>query len=176
MSEVSSAIRRALVSLEVEFDEPNSQTFVVVLPGERKLRTTCSIVVGAHSVTVNAFVVRHPDEHTDVVHEWLLRQNAKNPGLAWGIDHLGDVYLIAQLPLSSVSVEQIDLLLGRVLDAADSAFNTLLELGFADSIRREWRWRVSRGESLANLAAFTHLFDPQADASGAAEDVLHTSD
>ncbi len=53
----------------------------------------------------------------------------------------------------------MDQLLGRVLDVADSSFNTLLELGFATSIRREWAWRVSRGESLANLQAFTHLVD-----------------
>ena len=34
------------------------------------------------------------------------------------------------------------------------SFNTLLELGFGSSIRREWAWRVKRGESLANLQAF----------------------
>ena len=159
MTDVASVIREALTSLEVEFDEPNGQTFVALLPGEHKLRTTCSIVVGVHSVTVNAFVMRHPDESADAVHRWLLTQNARHPGLAWGVDHLGDVYLIGQLPLSAVHVDEIDALLGRVLDTADSAFNTLLEIGFASSIRREWRWRVSRGESLANLSAFTHMFD-----------------
>jgi hypothetical protein len=46
-----------------------------------------------------------------------------------------------------------------VLETADGAFNTLLELGFASSIRREWAWRVDRGESLANLQAFQHLVD-----------------
>jgi hypothetical protein len=35
----------------------------------------------------------------------------------------------------------------------------ILELGFAESIRQEWAWRRSRGESTANLAAFIHL-DP----------------
>jgi hypothetical protein len=40
---------------------------------------------------------------------------------------------------------------------ADSSFNSLLELGFSNAIRREWAWRVSRGESLANLDAFQHL-------------------
>ena len=35
--------------------------------------------------------------------------------------------------------------------------DVLLELGFADAIRREWAWRTSRGESTANLAAFAHL-------------------
>jgi hypothetical protein len=45
-----------------------------------------------------------------------------------------------------------------VLEAADGDFNTLLELGFASSIRREHAWRQERGESLANLKAFEHLF------------------
>lgn len=163
MSQAASTIREALQSLEVPFEEPADGTFVAQLPGERKLRTTCSLVVGPHSVTVNAFLVRHPDENTDQVHSWLLRQNAKHPGLAYGIDPLGDVYIVGQLPLTAVTLDEIDRLLGRVLDTADSTFNTLLELGFATSIRREWAWRVSRGESLANLAAFEHLIDEQRD-------------
>ncbi|MGH3562303.1 MAG: hypothetical protein ACRDTN_11040, partial [Mycobacterium sp.] len=46
---------------------------------------------------------------------------------------------------------------GQVLEAVDSDFNTLLELGFRSSIQKEWEWRVSRGESLKNLRAFEHL-------------------
>ena len=57
----------------------------------------------------------------------------------------------------SVTDDELDRVLGQVLEAADGDFNTLLELGFATSIRREWAWRVSRGESTRNLAAFTHL-------------------
>ena len=52
---------------------------------------------------------------------------------------------------------KIDRLLGSVMQYADSSFNPLLELGFSNAIRREWAWRVSRGESLANLDAFKHL-------------------
>jgi hypothetical protein len=163
MTDAVAVIRDALQGLEVEYEEAVEGTFVALLPGERKLRTTCSLVVGPHSVTVNAFVVRHPDEHEADVHRWLLRENAKHPGLAFGVDPLGDVYLVGQLPLEAVTVDQVDRLLGRVLAAADSSFNTLLELGFASSIRREWAWRVSRGESLANLAAFEHLITDQAD-------------
>jgi hypothetical protein len=50
--------------------------------------------------------------------------------------------------------------LGQVVEAADGDFNTLLEIGFASSIQREYEWRVSRGESLANLKAFEHLLTP----------------
>ena len=50
-----------------------------------------------------------------------------------------------------------------VSKAVDGDFNTLLELGFRTSIRKEWEWRVSRGESLKNLRAFEHLIDDQDD-------------
>jgi len=44
-----------------------------------------------------------------------------------------------------------------MLATADEAFNDLLSLGFASSIRKEWQWRLSRGESTHNLEAFRHL-------------------
>ncbi len=55
-----------------------------------------------------------------------------------------------------------------MLEYSDSSFNTLLELGFASAIRREWAWRVSRGETTENLAAFEHLIDHSA--GGGAQD------
>lgn len=155
----TAVVESTLTDLGVDFERPSTDTFVTVLPGERKLRTTVSLVIGAHSLTVNAFVVRRPDENVEACYRWLLLHNAKHPGVAFGVDPLGDVYLVSQLPLDAVTPDGLDALLGRVLQTADTSFNTLLELGFASSIRREWAWRVSRGESLANLAAFTHLID-----------------
>lgn len=80
--------------------------------------------------------------------------------MAYAVDPLGDVYLTARLPLSVVTPQDLDRLLGTVLEAADGAFNTLLELGFAGAIKREYDWRVSRGESTRNLDAFKHLTHP----------------
>jgi Putative bacterial sensory transduction regulator len=154
-------LRSALMAAEVEHEEPRPGTFVVTLPGERKLKTTCSIVVGAHSLSVNAFVARHPDENHEAVYRWLLERNTRMYALAFAVDHLGDIYLSGRLPLQAVTAEEVDRLLGAVLDYADSAFNTILELGFASSIRKEWAWRHLRGESTRNLEAFRHL-DPGA--------------
>ena len=150
-------LRDTLAASGLEHDEPTPGTFVVVLPGERKLKTTCSLVVGPHSLSVNAFVVRRPDENHEGVHRWLLERNTKLYAVAFALDHLGDVYLTGRLPLAGVTGAEVDQLLGAVLDAADSSFNTLLELGFASSIRKEWAWRLSRGEPTHNLAAFPHL-------------------
>lgn len=137
--------------------ERSGQSYAVVLPGERKLRTTCSLVPGAHSLSINAFVARHPDENEAAVHEWLLKRNRRLFAVAYAIDQLGDIYLTGRLPAATLDKDVLDQVMGAVLAEADGSFNTILELGFRTSIEKEWRWRVSRGESTANLAAFTHL-------------------
>ncbi|MFJ4619897.1 YbjN domain-containing protein [Streptomyces sp. NPDC088812] len=150
-------VEDVLGDAELEWEGPEPGTYVVQLPGTRKLKTTVSLIVGRHSLSLNAFVIRHPDENEAGVHRWLLERNLKLYGVSYAVDHLGDVYVTARLPLAAVTPDGIDRLLGQVLEAADGAFNTLLELGFASTIRREYAWRVSRGESTRNLDAFRHL-------------------
>jgi hypothetical protein len=65
-----------------------------------------------------------------------------------------------------VTPDEVDRLLGAVLSNADEPFNTLLELGFATAIKREWEWRTKRGESTRNLAAFTRLTGADRPADG----------
>ncbi len=147
-------VRAALADSELEWDELKDGLFSVVLPGERKLQTPCRLEVGPHALGVHAFVARNPDENHERVYRWLLERNLKLFGVAFAVDHLGDIYLDGRLPLSSVSADEVDRLLGAVLTYADESFNTILELGFGSSIRKEWDWRVSRGESTRNLEAF----------------------
>ncbi|MEU3461654.1 YbjN domain-containing protein [Streptomyces sp. NPDC006733] len=150
-------VERALEEAGLEWESPQPGTYVAKIPGTRKLSTTCSLIVGRHTLSLNAFVVRHPDENEEAVYRWLLERNLRLYGVAYAIDRLGDVYLTGRVPLAAVTVDEIDRLLGAVLENADGSFNTLLELGFAASIRKEYAWRVSRGESTRNLDAFTHL-------------------
>jgi hypothetical protein len=157
LTAVADTLRSFLVAAELEFEEPHAGTFVVVLPGERKLKTTCSLVVGAHSLSLNAFVARRPDENHEAVYRWLLERNTKMYAVAFALDHLGDIFLTGRVPLTSITPDEVDRLLGAVLDYSDSAFNTILELGFASSIRKEWAWRRLRGEPTYNLEAFRHL-------------------
>jgi hypothetical protein len=160
LTAVAETLRTTLAATELEFEEPQPGTFVVVLPGERKLKTTCLLVVGAHSLSINAFVVRRPDENFEGVYRWLLERNTKMYAVAFALDQLGDIYLTGRVPLASVTPDEIDRLLGAVLDYSDSAFNTILELGFTSAIRKEWAWRRLRGEPTRNLDAFRHLAPP----------------
>jgi hypothetical protein len=133
--------------------------YVVQLPGEAKLRTTVSLLVGDQGLSASAFVVRRPDENHEAFYRWLLTRNSRLPGIAFALDRVGDVFLVGRLPLAAVTDDSVDALLGAMLSTADAAFNDLLVLGFLSSMKREWAWRVSRGESTHNLDAFKHLLD-----------------
>ncbi|HVD80618.1 MAG TPA: YbjN domain-containing protein [Propionibacteriaceae bacterium] len=152
-------IRAELSELDLDWAESAPGLFSVSLPGTRKLVTDCALHVGKHGLNVRAFVARNPDENHAGVYRWLLERNLKLHGICFAVDALGDIYLTGSVPVELVTRGQVDRLLGAVAEAADDSFNVILELGFAESIRREWAWRRSRGESTANLAAFTQL-DP----------------
>lgn len=156
-AQAKDVIEGALREAELEWESPADGTFVVKLPGTRKLSTTVSLVVGRHTLSVNAFVVRCPDENHEAVHRWLLERNTRLYAVSYALDQLGDIYLVGRMPLAAVTPDGVDHLLGAVLENADEPFNTLLEMGFATAIRREYEWRTSRGESTRNLDAFTHV-------------------
>ncbi|MEV6251722.1 YbjN domain-containing protein [Nocardia sp. NPDC051911] len=162
MNEVQTTARlidETLRDREIEYTRPGEETFVVVLPGERKLKTTVMVTVGKHGVRFEAFVCRKPDENFEGVYKFLLRRNRRLYAVAYTLDRVGDIYLVGRMSAHSVTADELDRVFGQILEAVDADFNVLLELGFAESIRREWKWRVSRGESLQNLRAFEHLVD-----------------
>ena len=159
----SEVIEAALRDQGLEHERLDAQSFVVALPGERRQKTACFLTVGAYSVEIEAFVMRRPEENLAGVHSFLLARNARMYAVSWAIDSAGDIYLSGRLPLAAITADEVDRILGCVLEYADGTFNTLLTMGFGSSIRREWAWRVSRGESLANLAAFADFAQRPAD-------------
>lgn len=155
--QLDATITAALDAAELAYEHREPGSFFVTLPGTKKLQTNCWLLVGRHGMLVEAFVCRRPDEAHADVYRFLLQRNAKLYGVHYTLDRVGDIYLIGRLAQHAVTDDELDRVLGQVVEAADGDFNTLLELGFSSSIRREWDWRVSRGESLANLSAFEHL-------------------
>jgi Putative bacterial sensory transduction regulator len=147
-------IRSYLDDNEIEYDQVGDGVFAITLPGEKKLQTPVRLDVGPHALGIHAFVCRKPDENHEGVYRWLLQRNLKMYGVSFALDAVGDIYLDGRLPLSAVTPQELDRLLGSVLSYADESFNSILELGFASSIRKEWEWRRLRGESTRNLEAF----------------------
>jgi hypothetical protein len=167
MTDPRQVIRDHLDSVEVEYDEIADGVFSFSLPGEKKLQTAVRLDVGKHALGIHAFVCRKPDEEHERVYRWLLERNLKMYGVAFAVDRLGDIYLDGRLPLAAATPDELDRLLGAVLTYADESFNTILELGFASSIRKEWEWRKLRGEPTANLEAFRGWLESDEEPDGA---------
>ena len=154
MTDATEVIRAHLADSDIEHREIADGVFSLSLPGEKTLQTPVRLDVGVHALGVHAFVCRRPDENHERVYRWLLEKNLRMYAVAFGLDAVGDIYLDARLPLSMVTPAELDRLLGSVLSYADESFNSILELGFASSIRKEWEWRKLRGEPTHNLEAF----------------------
>jgi hypothetical protein len=150
-------IQAALDSLGLAYEHPAPGAFLVRLEGQHKLVTMTWLVAGEHSLQVEAFFCRQPDENHAAFYRFLLERGARMYGVHFALDQTGDVYLTGRLPLSAVSETEIDKLLGCVLTYSDEMFNEALKIGFASAIQREWAWREKRGESLANLRPFAAL-------------------
>jgi len=151
------ALGAALADLGVDYESPQQGSYLVKLPGQHKLQTMAWLIAGAHSLHVEAFFCRQPDENQAQFYRFLLEHNARMYGVHFALDPTGDVYLAGRLPLAAISPGEVDRLLGCVLSYADETFDQALMIGFASAIRKEYAWRLKRGESLANLQAFGRL-------------------
>ncbi|WP_028649955.1 YbjN domain-containing protein [Nocardiopsis sp. CNT312] len=154
------AIVEAVAEAGLEVERPRESSFLVTLPGTAKLKTLVWLEVGPHSLTLTSFFCRQPDENHAVFYRWLMGRNSDMFGMAFAADEVGDVYIRGRLPLSGITPEEVDRLLGCVLTYSDENFNAALERGFASAIRKEWIWRAERGHDMRNLKAFAHLAEP----------------
>jgi len=146
-----------LTELEVGFESPQPGNFLVRLEGQHKLATMTWLIADWHSLHVEAFFCRQPDENHAEFYRFLLERGSRMFGVHFALDPVGDVYLVGRLPLSAITTAEIDRLLGCVLTYSDENFDQALMIGFASSIVREYEWRTKRGESKANLRAFARL-------------------
>lgn len=148
------ALGTILDGLGVGYEHPEPDAYLVRLEGQHKLATLTWLIAGQHSLQVEAFFCRQPDENHAAFYRFLLERSARMYGVHFTLDQTGDVYLAGRLPLAAISEPEIDRLLGCVLAYSDETFNEALRIGFGSAIKREWAWREKRGESLANLRAF----------------------
>src|SRR3954454_21872431 len=114
-ADLADVVRRTLDERELEYEEAQPGAFLVKLPGSHKLATMTWLEIGDHSLHVEAFFCRRPDEAHARFYRWLLARNAKMYAVAFSVDHHGDVYIVGRLPLSAVEPDEIDRILGSVL-------------------------------------------------------------
>lgn len=144
VARLDALIATTLDGLGLEYERVEEGAFLVKLAGQHKLATMTWLVAGDHTLLVEAFFMRRPESNDGGTYGFLMQRNARTYGVHFSCDRLGDIYLVGHVPLASVTSEEIDRLLGCVLEYADGSFDAALRLGFAESIRREEEWRAKQ--------------------------------
>ena len=139
-------IGATLDDLGLSYSRERPGAYLVRLEGQHKLATMTWLVVEDHSLLVEAFFMRKPEEEGGAAYRFLLERNARTYGVHFSVDSLGDVFLTGRVPLAAVTAEEIDRLLGCVLSYSDGNFDQAIALGFRTAIEREKAWRARIAE------------------------------
>jgi Putative bacterial sensory transduction regulator len=159
---LAATVRDALASSGAQVEEPQPGEFLVHLRGDRRIESATWLIAGEHSLLVEAFFMRRPDGDGAAFYRYLLERNAKQYGVHFSVDAVGDAYLVGRVPPAAVDAAEVDRLLGCVLAYSEEAYDTALTLGFGEAIRRELAWRRDRGLSTENLHRYIAWADSRA--------------
>ncbi len=96
-----------------------------------------------------SFFMRAPEEQQERLYRDLLLRQATSYVLRFTLDEAGDLFLVGQVPLRAITAEEVDRIVGTVLDVADAAYLPAVEIGFASSIAAEKAWRARLAEGSA---------------------------
>jgi Putative bacterial sensory transduction regulator len=136
------AIEAFLAETDLNAERLDEHRWFLVLAGERKLGIGVHLQVGDRTLRVESFFMRAPEEqHGRLFRDLLLRQ-ASSYVLRFTLDENGDLFVVGQVPLLAVTTEEVDRIVGSILELCDAAYLPSVEIGFASSLAAERAWRA----------------------------------
>ena len=103
MTDPGRQLGEILTDLGLDFESPEPGAYLVRLEGQHKLATMTWLLAGTHSLQVEAFFCRQPDENHAEFYRYLLERGSRMFGVHFALDPVGDVYLVGRLPLSAIT-------------------------------------------------------------------------
>lgn len=104
------------------------------LAGESKEFTTIWITLGQRTLRYETYVLPSPPENAARVFESVLRRNDSIVGASYSIGDEDAIYLRGELPLNSVSDDELDRVIGTLFVTVERDFPSLVRLAFASRI------------------------------------------
>jgi hypothetical protein len=106
------------------------------LQGDEKDFVTVWITVRQRTLHHETQVMPAPEVNVAETFEYLLRRNADLHQMRFALGLEDAVYLVGELPLSAVTEEELDRIVGSSLAYVDAYFPTAMAIGFAGRYRR----------------------------------------
>jgi Putative bacterial sensory transduction regulator len=129
---------RAPAAIAVERD-PGLERWYVRLKGAEKDVVTIWLTVRQRTLHHEAHFMPAPETNVCETYEYLLRRNSVLHGMQFSLGAEDAVYLVGEIPVGRVTVEEIDRIVGTSLEYVDTSFPEAMTLGHARYYRRRRR-------------------------------------
>lgn len=116
------------VGLEAERRGPRE--WGVRIPTAMRGAIGVGIEAGERTVTMRAFFLRGPDRGHEEVYRRLLRRHLDTRHWRFALDDVGDLYLVADVPLAGLDPDGLDGLLGALSALVDETYEGVVRAGF----------------------------------------------
>jgi hypothetical protein len=104
--------------------------------GEEKEFTTVWLTLGQRMLRYETYVMPAPEENARELYEQVLRRNDRLVGAHFSIGAEDGLFLRGETPASTLSLEEVDRVLGTLYAQVEQCFTGLLRIGFASRFTR----------------------------------------
>ncbi len=115
---------------DVEYYEQVEDRWAVRMRQAVRSATTVWWTVGDRSVTAEAYVLPAPPANQSEVYRLCLLRNHRMWRCHFALDREGAVVVVGRLPVSEVSPDSLDRLLGEIYEAVELSFRPLVMMAF----------------------------------------------
>jgi hypothetical protein len=106
------------------------------LRGDEKDFVTVWLTIRQRTMHHETQVMPAPEVNTEATFEYLLRRNADLHQMRFALGAEDAVYLVGEIPVSTVTEGELDRIVGSSLAYVDAYFPTAMSIGFAGRYRR----------------------------------------
>jgi len=109
----------------------------VLLPSYWKETIAVSLELGEWNLRAEAFFMRAPEENRAETFHLFLQRNRRSGPWRFAANEEGDVSLLAALPRAAVTEEELDRLLGSLIQVTDETYVPAMKLGYEKGLAEQ---------------------------------------
>jgi hypothetical protein len=121
--------------LNAEYHAGDSR-WIVRLRGEEKAIIAVWLTLRERTLHYESYFMPAPEENIPACFEYLLRVNARLFAVRFAIGIEDAVFLLGQLPVTTVDEEQLDRIVGSIYAYSEQYFPSAMSIGFESRYRR----------------------------------------
>jgi NAD(P)-dependent dehydrogenase (short-subunit alcohol dehydrogenase family) len=109
------------------------------LAGEEKDIVTVWLTIRQRTLHYETQVMPAPEVNVEQTYEYLLRRNGDLHQMRFALGAEDAIYLVGEVPVATVTEEELDRIIGSSLAYVDTYFPTAMTIGYAGRYRRRRR-------------------------------------